>query len=319
MVVVDANGLLSTQTIGSGSITGSGTLNYLPKFSGPTSIGNSQVFDDGTKVFIGTTTNNSISTGGLTISNSTSTSLVLFNGGVIGFLYGSSVAGGMAVAADKDIRFETGDGSGSNYPERMRLFQLTGNLSLGYGGSPIDNGFKLDVNGTGRFLTNSNGFVARFTGGATSGVLGGFFANSTAGFASIGVQSGHQFRIFTSDIDRLTVTSAGDVGIATNNPSSRLSLGTGVGPKFMVYDNESSVYAGIGQDLAGGNSTDFFAHGSLGLGFLTFGKLGTNKTTYTEWMRINPSGNLLIGTITGSYKLTIAGAGQTYGVNPSGS
>jgi hypothetical protein len=65
----------------------------------------------------------------------------------------------------------------------------------------------------------------------------------------------------------------------------------------MVYDNASNVYAGMGQDLAAGNSTDIFAHGAGG-GFITFGNLGTNKTTYTEWVRISTTGNLLIGTTT---------------------
>ncbi len=94
---------------------------------------------------------------------------------------------------------------------------LTSNVLIGYGLATADTGFKLDVNGTGRFLTNSNGFVTRFTGGATSGVLGGFYANSTLGFASIGVQSNHEFRIFTNDADRLTI--AASTGAATFSSS----------------------------------------------------------------------------------------------------
>jgi hypothetical protein len=62
-------------------------------------------------------------------------------------------------------------------------------------------------------VNDTNGFVARFTGGSSSNVLGGFFANSTAGFASIGVQSNHEFRIFTNDTDRLTIN--GSTGAAT--------------------------------------------------------------------------------------------------------
>jgi hypothetical protein len=54
MVVADANGLLSTQAIGSGAITGSGTTNYLPKFTGTSTIGNSQLFDNGSNVGVGT-------------------------------------------------------------------------------------------------------------------------------------------------------------------------------------------------------------------------------------------------------------------------
>jgi hypothetical protein len=37
-------------------VTGTGTTNYLPKFTGASTIGNSQVFDDGTNVLVNTTT-----------------------------------------------------------------------------------------------------------------------------------------------------------------------------------------------------------------------------------------------------------------------
>jgi hypothetical protein len=55
MVVADANGLLSTQAIGSGTITGSGTTNYVPKFTSASAIGNSSIFDNGSNVGIGVT------------------------------------------------------------------------------------------------------------------------------------------------------------------------------------------------------------------------------------------------------------------------
>jgi hypothetical protein len=57
MVVADASGVLSTQAIpGGGGISGSGTTNYVAKFTGASSIGNSTIFDDGTNVGIGTIT-----------------------------------------------------------------------------------------------------------------------------------------------------------------------------------------------------------------------------------------------------------------------
>ena len=40
-------------------VTGTGTTNYVPKFTGSTSLGNSQIFDNGTNVGIGTTSPNS--------------------------------------------------------------------------------------------------------------------------------------------------------------------------------------------------------------------------------------------------------------------
>jgi hypothetical protein len=50
MVVADANGALSTQAIGSGAITGSGTTNYLPKFTGASTIGNSIINESGNAI-----------------------------------------------------------------------------------------------------------------------------------------------------------------------------------------------------------------------------------------------------------------------------
>lgn len=46
---------LNIPNYGSGAVTGTGTTNYLPKFTGTSTIGNSQVFDNGTSVVIGGT------------------------------------------------------------------------------------------------------------------------------------------------------------------------------------------------------------------------------------------------------------------------
>ena len=51
----DANGVASWQTA-SGGISGTGTANKLPKFTGASALGDSQVFDNGTSVGVGTIT-----------------------------------------------------------------------------------------------------------------------------------------------------------------------------------------------------------------------------------------------------------------------
>jgi heat shock protein HslJ len=57
MVVADASGVLSTQAIpGGGGISGSGTTNYVAKFTSASAIGNSSIFDNGTNVGINTAT-----------------------------------------------------------------------------------------------------------------------------------------------------------------------------------------------------------------------------------------------------------------------
>jgi hypothetical protein len=99
-----------------------------------------------------------------------------------------------------------------------------------------------------------------------------------------------------------------NVGIGTTTPSGKLSTGATSGMKLLVYDNAATgVYTGLGQDLAAGNSTDLFAHSVSNLGFITFGKIGTNGSTYTEWARFNTSGSLGIGTTSPNTKLAVNG------------
>lgn len=79
MVVADATGILSTQAVPTGTITGSGTTNYLSKWTSSSAIGNSLVYDDGTSVGIGTNSPNTYltSTQGLVIYSVGNPSLAL--------------------------------------------------------------------------------------------------------------------------------------------------------------------------------------------------------------------------------------------------
>jgi len=150
----------------------------------------------------------------------------------------------------------------------------------------ITGGGALQVNGN----VNINGVFqingVTIGGGGGSGVTGSGTTNYIPKWSSA-----------SSIGNSIMYESGTGIGIGITNPLgySKLSLGTGIGAKFLVYDNGTNVFAGLGQDLAAGNSTDLFAHGAGG-GFLTFGRLGTNGLTYTEWARITSGGNLGIGT-----------------------
>jgi hypothetical protein len=56
IVVADATGILSASSALSGYITGGGTNNFVPKFTGSTAIGNSNIQDSGTLVTLGSNT-----------------------------------------------------------------------------------------------------------------------------------------------------------------------------------------------------------------------------------------------------------------------
>jgi hypothetical protein len=155
-------------------------------------------------------------------------------------------------------------------------------------------------------VDNANGFVARFTGGASSNVLGGFYAHSSLGFASIGVQSAHDFRIFTNDIDRVSVTSTGNVGIGTASPGGLLhSLKsgtpiTGVGDEVFIGQNSSgasnsavTIVSNNEAILRMTNTTNVELGKILYNTTSNFMRFDTNTT---ERMRITSGGAVQIGT-----------------------
>jgi hypothetical protein len=137
-------------------VTGTGTTNYLPKFTGSTTIGNSIVFDNGTNVGIGTNVPyskldvaGSLSINGRPILDNSSAELY------IGGITGVSGRGTDVVALY------------TNNTERIKVFS-DGNTFIG--SSSSNAGFKLDVNGTGRFSGNlSTGSGASFTNWSTTG------------------------------------------------------------------------------------------------------------------------------------------------------
>jgi hypothetical protein len=90
----------------------------------------------------------------------------------------------------------------------------------------------------------------------------------------------------------------GNVGIGTTLPQAKIDLGVGTGRKLNIYNDTSNAISGFGTDLSGsGYELSCFAGGNgVGLGVFTW--LGYNRTTdsYSERMRLDASGNLLVGT-----------------------
>jgi hypothetical protein len=128
-------------------VTGTGTTNYIPKFTGSSAIGNSLIFDNGTNVGIGTTSPTAFSGyTGLTINNTSGSFTQLQVNGVNSTRF-SSESAFTAIFEERNVFMAFG----TNNTERMRIFS-NGNTFIG--ASPTDAGYKLDVNGTGRFAGN---------------------------------------------------------------------------------------------------------------------------------------------------------------------
>ena len=216
-------------------VTGTGTTNTLPKFTGASTIGNSNISDSGTLVTIGTaltlsgsvtgvgnTSNyNVTASAGSAISKKITSTLVASANG--DSLYGLDInstytTGAFTGVTTADLRLNTrlffqssnwtlGDNNSSinhnaglkissitagshisfrgvGFTTYMQMFNNTGNFILQNGGSFTDAGFRLDVNGTTRFigtastdspplgselLTTSNWTSTGWTGDFTTG------------------------------------------------------------------------------------------------------------------------------------------------------
>jgi hypothetical protein len=189
-------------------------------------------------------------------------------------------------------------------------------------GTNTNAGYKLDVNGTGRFISSggyfsidSNGQVTstqsldvataggRFTGMSSRGALGAIHIEQT----TTGANGGYiGFR--TSDVgsttptERMRITSTGNVGINRIPNTS-----TGI---LQIKHTDSNFYSGLSvYGTTADNFTTVGHTGSLGVISSTYNSTGsyTPLAFYTsdlERMRITSSGNVLVGKISNSSRLT---------------
>jgi hypothetical protein len=160
---LQASGLWENKSrLAAGLITGSGTLNRLAKFTAAGTVGDSQIFDNGTNVGIGT---NSPSFR-LQVEGATTNLLSLYSSSNFGEF-------SITVPSVNLVRFILGTGDdlaiNTSGTERMRII-TDGNILIG---TDVNAGFRLDVNGTFRTTQLNLSALNTAPASATStGVLG---------------------------------------------------------------------------------------------------------------------------------------------------
>ena len=222
-------------------ISGSGTTNYVAKFTSSSAVGNSVIYDDGTNVGIGTATPRGL----LSIANNNSVSGVVDSSLHFGFsladYYGFRITNSNdpAVTAAGLLKFQRG--TTSAWVDALAI-DNSGNVGIGTSIPTV----KLDIGGstalaiqasltTGTTDPNFHLYAVNGATGSAAGTEVARFGVGYGGNASTSFSSGFSFirgggatdgslAILTSASERMRINSSGNVGIGTSSPAQKLDV-----------------------------------------------------------------------------------------------
>jgi hypothetical protein len=249
-------------------ITGTGTTNYLPKFTGASALGNSLVFSNSTSVGINTTTPNlSGAANGLSI-NSTGYSVFELNqnNARAFFIYSDAGQSILGTFGSSDLIFRTNDTA------RLTLNGATGAATFA---SSVTTGAGMYVNGVG---AGSSTFLRFENAGTPVGIIGsdGAIGGGSASDMSIFTYGANNMKFWTNGNTRLTINSAGNVQLQQG-----LALSAATAPASGIEFPATQVAS------ASANNLDDYEEGTWTMG-VSFGgaSVGTtylyNSGTYTK-------------------------------------
>lgn len=260
-------------------VTGTGTTNYVTKWTSSSAVGNSQIFDNGSAVGIGTATPSGIfEVSGTGVSYFTrGTKSILLNPNVVG----ANTEALIEVSSGMALTFGTG---GS---ERIRITS-GGNVGIGTS-SPSG---RLDISSANDVYTN---IVT--SSNNTSAVLCLYNSTGVTDGAAIGYNVAMRFGTITGlnasgFTERMRITSSGLVGINTSSPSFSLDVnGTSRSDIHIFRSNQSAPTADAFIFRPADNSIALGTANTERLRITSSGSVGINTTNPTATLQIGDLAN----------------------------
>lgn len=269
-------------------ITGSGTINFLPKFTQSGSIGNSQIFDNGSSVMIGTSGTSSAKLSvshdaenlGAIFTSNTNTSNYVDQISINYRGVGKMISCRGATTAEV---FNVSNVGGGYFAGNVGIGTPSPAVNLHIKGSGSYSGIRVDNTGT-----TGGGYVALYQNGSQIGLFGvsGAVIGSTASDFAIFSETGKNIDFMTdgNTTPKMRINTSGNVGIGTTSPSTLFHI---YKASFPILTIQSSSYqSSLGIDTTSGN---------LVLNNESNASLSFN-TNATERMRITSGGALWLNT-----------------------
>lgn len=274
-------------------ITGTGTTNYLPKFTGTSAIGNSLIYDNGTNIGIGTT----------------SPSYKLDVAGVGRFL--GSIPLTLERSGSTKYTFSLG-ASDDFYINNVNIgttpltILSSGNVGIGTTtpNYSATNRRVLDINGT------SQSMLALSVGG-----VGKSFLFYTGTDLLVSNESNGAIKFNTNGSEKAIITSGGDVGIGTTSPAAKLDV-NGI---FRSIVTSISSTGEIAAKILGYPTSPFgliFRSYSSGATSIQSQRESSNSELFP--LSLQPlGGNVGIGTTSPAQKLDVFGTSRISNTTPT--
>lgn len=326
IVTADANGFLAATTVSSSLVGGSGTVNRVAKFTATGTVGDSQIFDNGTSVGIGT---NSPSfkldvQGGLANFAQTASSGSAFRWGSYGtavspdtmlcmnqlwngsgWTYINNTVGTTAInlgsaVASPDIKFDTG-GAGVLATTKVIILN-NGNVGIG----TTAPSYNLQVGsgttaGNRTLAVQDSGYGVMLSGG-------GGAANNY--IQSIGTTIPLYFRAGNSNDANYIFSSTGRMGIGSTSPGGRVHIRQAASEIPLIIDSSVGTNSAFTQYQV--NASSGWEVGMAGSGdsfkwFYSYGGFGSANAK----VAITSGGNFGIGQVSPQRPLHITTANGT--------